>query len=295
MKRFVSAFFAFILFIAPSAEALSFTPEEIEAQKLYAPVIANAASECLDATYADHLAFYEKYGISKYYGNRRAQHQTRAGRIAELTRFKKDAKLVDQLEATSCIGLTLQCLKVGFAEAGQQTTWSKIAKALAVNNNFYGTDLLAHLHALGWRTLYWNPDPSKNEAWDVADRKLNSPPAGKTWNAVWGGHAALYRSATTRGMYQNIPVDDVSTLVGFRENPPNSFLSTPFFVGVAHSGYHVFPGRSGEVVEAHSTRQLNSKDNIEFSAFNPIAPNGGPRWTRSEHYRSGMIAVPPGY
>lgn len=291
----VASSFAAFLFLATSAHAVTFTREEIDAQIQYAPVIAQAAAGCLDATYADHVAFYEKHGISKYYGNRRAQHQSRTGRIGELLRFKKDAKLVDELQATSCIGLTLQCLKAGFAEAGQQATWAKIAKALAVNNNFYGTDLLAHLHALGWRTLYWNPDPSKNASWDIADRKLNPAAPGKKWNAVWGGHEALYRSATVRGMYQNIPIDDVSTLVGFGENPPSSFLSIPFFAAVAHSGYHVFPGRAGEVVEAHSTRQLNSKDNLEFSPFNPIAPNGGPRWTRSEHYRSGVIAVPPGY
>jgi hypothetical protein len=35
-----------------------------------------------------------------------------------------------------------------------------------------------------------------------------------------------------------------------------------------------------------------ARDNIEVSAFNPLATGGGPRWTRSEKYRSGLIAVP---
>jgi hypothetical protein len=40
-------------------------------------------------------------------------------------------------------------------------------------------------------------------------------------------------------------------------------------------------------------RKLNAADNLEVSAFNPLAPNGGPRWTRSEKYRSGTVVVPP--
>ena len=66
----------------------------------------------------------------------------------------------------------------------------------------------------------------------------------------------------------------------------------PFFVGIAHAGYHVFPGRRGDVVEAHSMREMIAKDNIEVAPFNPLAQGGAPRWTRSEKYRSGLIAVP---
>jgi hypothetical protein len=295
-KPAMRALHSFLLFLLASpCFAISFTPEEIEAQAVNATLIATTAAECLDATYADHIAFFDQHGVSKYYGNRRAQHQTRAGRIAELKRFKKDPALVDLLKPISCIGLTLQCMKEGFARAGQEKTWAKIARALAVDNKFYGTDLLEHLHSLGWRTLYWNPDPSKNAAWDAEDRRIAPAPAGRTWNAVWGGHAIHYRSATTRAKYQNIPIDDAQSLVGFLESPPSEFLKTPFFVGIAHSGYHVFPGRTGDVIEAHSTRLLNSRENLEFNSFNPIAPGGAPKWTRSERYRSGVIAVPPGY
>lgn len=40
------------------------------------------------------------------------------------------------------------------------------------------------------------------------------------------------------------------------------------------------------------TREINTVDNIQSSVFNPIGDGGGPRWTRSEHYRSGIMVVP---
>ena len=39
-------------------------------------------------------------------------------------------------------------------------------------------------------------------------------------------------------------------------------------------------------------REMIARDNIEVSQFNPLATGGGPRWTASERYRSGVIAVP---
>jgi hypothetical protein len=37
---------------------------------------------------------------------------------------------------------------------------------------------------------------------------------------------------------------------------------------------------------------MDSIENIEFSKFNPLASGGGPRWTASLKYRSGLICVP---
>lgn len=50
-------------------------------------------------------------------------------------------------------------------------------------------------------------------------------------------------------------------------------------------------------------RELKSSQNLEVGMFNPLyqpvngveGGNGAPRWTRSEHYRSGVIVVPPGF
>ena len=89
-------------------------------------------------------------------------------------------------------------------------------------------------------------------------------------------------------------MDDKSLLVGFGTTVPAEFRNVPFFVGVAHTGYHVFPGFAGDIIEAHSTRRLDSIDNLERSAFNPLKAGGGPRWTTTEKYRSGLVGIPPG-
>ena len=89
-------------------------------------------------------------------------------------------------------------------------------------------------------------------------------------------------------------VDHKSQLVGFGTTVPAEFRNVPFFVGVAPTGYHVFPGFAGDIIEAHSTRRLDSIDNLERSAFNPLKTGGGPRWTTTEKYRSGLVGIPPG-
>ncbi len=52
-------------------------------------------------------------------------------------------------------------------------TWSKIYAELRVDNKLYGTDLQKMLHQLGWKTLYWNPDPTQNAKWDLEDQTLS--------------------------------------------------------------------------------------------------------------------------
>jgi len=276
-----------------AASDVALTPQEIRLHGQRAGVIAQTASQCLDRTYQTHLTFYKKWGVSKYYGGRRPDYATREGRIQALLNAGRPAALESQLESISCIGLTMRCLEEGFAAAGLKSTWVKIYNRLAVNNAFYGTDLQKMLRKLGWKSYYWNPDPSQNESWDAEDRRLNPLPEGRVWNPVWGGHAARYRSVMTKSDYYGIPIDNATDLVGFGDRSPAFLANVPFFVGTAHSGYHVFPGRRGTVIEAHSMRNLTSKDNLETSPFAPLAPGGGPRWTRSERYRSGVILVPP--
>jgi hypothetical protein len=174
-------------------------------------------------------------------------------------------------------------------------TWKKINAQLKIDQKFYGTDLQIMLQQLGWKLLYWNPDPSKNAAWDAEDQALNPLRTGRKWMPVWGGHELRYAAARARGVYYDAKLDDVTRLVGFRTAPPTGFRAVPVFIGIAHAGYHVFPGRRGDVIEAHSMRPMNAADNIEVSPFNPLAQGGGPRWTRSEKYRSGVIAVPEAF
>jgi hypothetical protein len=221
------------------------------------------------------------------------------GVYQEVLRLKPQlARRERELVTSSCVGLALRCLGEGFKSAGMGSTWDKIWEHEKINNNFYGTDLLKALVDLGWTSLYWNPDPSQNAVWDQEDKKLNPLTEGRRWMPVWGQHADYYATAMSprNPRYFGIPIEDSKTLVGFQKQPPMSFQNVPFFVGIAHGGYHVFPGTMGRVIEAHSMRSLNAKDNLEFSRFNPLdqESHGGPRWTNSEHYRSGVIVVPPG-
>lgn len=291
----VAAFVLTFAFAVPVLAQVQFSADEIRRHQDNIDTITDTASRCLRETYADHVQFYRKWGVSKYYGDRKPEYKTEAGRRLALRQYGAPDSLITELTPTSCVGLTMTCLEKGFAAAGQQSTWNKIYAQLKVENKFYGTDLQVMLRGLGWKIVYWNPDPRQNAAWDAEDQALNPLKPGKTWNPVWGGHAYNYAQVTRKSIYSgySIPVDDAQTLVGYGTKLPESFKQIPFFVGTAHSGYHVFPGFFGTVIEAHSMRELNSFDNLETAPFNPLAPGGGPRWTRIEKYRSGIVAVPP--
>lgn len=284
-----------VLVITQSAQAglVNFTAEEIKTHQKKIDIITSNATTCLQTMYATHVRFYNEWGVSKYYGERKREHQTRAGLAAELRKFGAPAELIDELEPTACISMALKCLKQGFVAAGTGATYDKIHAYLMIDQKVYGTDLQIMLQQLGWKILYFNPDPKMNTAWDEEDKRIFPAPAGKNYNPAWGSHAYNYASVIKKGIYYHTKVDDAKTLVGFGTAVPAAFTKLPFFVGIAHSGYHVFPGYQGRVIEAHSTRSLDSFANLEVSMFNPIHPDGGPRWTKVEHYRSGLIAVPP--
>lgn len=273
----------------------TFTAQEVQTHQQNIDLITTTAARCLERTWQDHVDFFNRNGVSKYYGSRRQDYATRAGLQSALRNYGKPDSLVNELQAISCIGLARTCLSEGFTAAGQASTWEKIDAKLRFKQRVYGTDLQIMLRSLGWKIVYWNPDPSKNAAWDEEDQRLTPATAQKRWQPVWGNHAFNYAQAMRRNVYSpyRMPVDDNTMMVGFGRTQPAEFRSFKFFVGVAHSGYHVFPGANGRIIEAHSMRNLNAFDNLELSEFNPLAPGGGPRWTRTEKYRSGVVAVPP--
>lgn len=250
---------------------------------------------CLKETYAEHLEFYGKYKVSKFYGDRHKRYGTSQGRAQDMLAAGIPRNIVKEIlpqqEGISCIGLTKKCLGEGFEAAGAQETWHKIDSYLDTHGNL-GTDLITMLQLLGWRIYYWNPDPSKNIKWDIEDRKLVPLADGKVWMPVWGGHEQRYQMVMKKNIYFNMKVDDKISLVDFKTEIPSFFKENGFFVGTAHAGYHVFSGTKGKVIEGHSSRPITSVQNLEFSDFNPIAPGGGPKWTRTEKYRSGVVALP---
>lgn len=278
--------------MASSVPISMFTSAEVSKHRSSLKAFTKSASDYLDWVYKDHLAFYNRWGVSKYFGNRKPEHRTKELRTKQLQKFGKPTFLADQQVATACILLAMQACEHGFNNTGMAATWKKILNQLKIDQKFYGTDLQIMLQQLGWKVYYWNPDPSKNAQWDAEDQAINPLKAGRKWMPVWGGHALRYASVKNSSIYYDTKIDDGTKLVGFKKAPPPAFKKVPFFVGIAHAGYHVFPGRKGEVIEAHSMRSMIAKDNIEFSEFNPLASGGGPRWTNSEKYRSGLIAVP---
>lgn len=243
--------------------------------------IMDVASDCIEKDFALHQSFYKRYGVSAFYGsNTPYARMGRSGRMDVLRRLGKPVELVDQIKVTSCVGMTTKCLERGFNAAGQGDIWARV-KSFVAQNDYDGTTLQHALQQLGWKVLYWNPDPSANSSWDSAERGTKAR----------GNHAYFYGQVVNRGSYYGVKVDDAETLVGFGTRQPRKFGNVPFFVGTAHAGYHVFPGINGVVIEGHSMKPITDPNTIESAEFNPIKSGGAPRGA----YRSGIIAVPPGY
>lgn len=286
------AHFALILWL-PSVFAvgfegeISFTPSEVRAHQITINELTEVASDCLKADLKRHRDFHARYGISAFYGDRsRFAKMNRSEREAVLQRLGLSPSLLDQMSPTSCVGLTLKCLERGFLATGQAQTWAKL-KAYTKRNAQDGTALQNGLQKLGWTLLYWNPSPENNERWDAIEARND----GDNSSRFWGYHTYRYLTVTRESRYYFNRVDDSQWLVGFHTSPPAEFSDIPFFVGTAHTGYHVFPGMFGRVIEGHSTRAITDAQTIESSPFNPLQNGGGPRGA----YRSGLMLIPPGY
>lgn len=267
--------------------SIEFTPREISDHQTDVDTIVPAASECLQKTYDRHLAFHRRYGISPFYGDQSSFAKlTYKQKKDYLRSLRKNENLVDQMETISCVGLAMRCLSQGFAAAGKQHIWKRLEAHLRLNA-VDGSALQYSLRKLGWKTVYWNPQTTLNEEWDRQE-KLRNP---ENRNRSWGWHAYRWLTVQTKGMYFDNPVDDKTTLVNFGTKPPLAFKRLPFFLGTAHTGYHVFPGLNGRVIESHSMRKITDITTVESSEFNPLKPNGGPQGTMY----SGLMSVPPGY
>ena len=254
--------------------------------------IATTAAAYLEATLADHRNFFAQHGVSKYFGDRNKDLSTLPKRRAELRRLGRPVALAELQVPMACVVLAKRALAAGFAEHGDASVWSRIDVHLRTNGHL-GSDLVTLLGRLGWRTCYWNPDPSKSEAWDAEDRRLVPLVPGKTWMPEWGGNAVHDLKVKERGLYGKVPISERSLLVAFGRQVPAAVKEAPFFVGIANGGYHVFPGSFGDVIEAHSMRPMTDLATIESAPFNPLAKGGAPRWSPSVKYRSGVLALPP--
>ncbi len=274
---------------------ITFTDQEKALHLSRIDALTTEASKCLNETYNEHVRFFRANKVSKYYGNRKYtkgwDYKVANGR--RLTPIRQslkdkgyDPNLEDQMENMSCVDFARKCLGQGFKNVGLSDQWQKIEQ---FNPDKIGNRMQHGLQALGWKLLYWNPDPSKNKAWDLDDQKI----APGNPSNVWGQNEARYETVLRSGTYLYNRVDDARSLVGFGADQPRFLETMNFGVGTANGGYHVFLVNKTNAIEAHSSRSLFSIDNLEFSPFNPLADGGGPRWTPSEKYRSGLVVVPP--
>lgn len=278
---------------------ITFSEDEKRIHLSNIDTLTKTAGDCLQDTYNEHLNFHRKYGVSKFYGNRKytkgwdkklvVQNGKKKYLLpikAELKKRGLDPELENSMENMSCVDFARKCLKKGFDAAGLSHQWKKIDSFIP---DKIGNRLQHALQALGWQIAYWNPNPSKNRDWDLDDRK--SAP-GNPLN-VWGQNEAHYNSVMNNNRYYLNIVDDKRTLVGFQTNPPRIIDDVEMAVGTANTGYHVFLVSRGSAIEAHSTRDISAQDNLEFNPFNPLKEGGGPIWTQTEKYRTGIMAIPP--
>lgn len=294
---------------------IEFTEAEKAAHLKALPQIMDTAAECLEADLTRHKQFIKRYGVSAFYGDNSAfaVKTDASGARTVTTKEEKRQMLRDEgvdeslvmemipdaeckggleecpnlMQPTSCIGLVMKCLKKGMLEAGHQDQWQKI-RLFALANGVTGNSLIHALQQLGWTTAYWNPATKRNAKWDEKDKKdYPDNPKG-----IWGQHVATWESVRTKQLYYWNKVDDFESLVDFGLLEPRWLKKVPFFIGIAHLGYHVFPGTYGEIMEGHSARSIDDKRTIEKSKFQPLWPGGGPR---GGQYNSGLMAIPPGY
>lgn len=264
---------------------ISFSEQEIKYHAENIAPFAAEAEQCLKQDLNHHQEFFKKYGISAFYGETSDFAKLSERQKANFLKERKlNPDLLDEITETSCIGLTLKCLERGLKAANQEEIFKKI-KTFVFANNVDGTALQYGLSKLGWKTLYWNPDPSKNKTWDFEER-LYDPFNRKHFR---GYHQDNYVSAINHKRYFMSNVDDVTSLVGFGSNEPAILKSIPYFIATAHMGYHVFSGAYGIVTEGHSMRTITDETIIESAPFNPLDAHGAP----SGRYRSGMISIPP--
>lgn len=303
----LSLFVLFGLAFTPAAKAdfkgetalqrISFTEEERDAHLQHLDSILTTAIRAMEGKLSEHQAFYRKNGFSKFVGDRfwydSPEHSDDNWQsVGRRTKFLQSrglsTKEVSAMSNTSCVGFTMEVLQEGFLaprDPALTSAWNKI-NIFVRSFKSDGAALIFALQKLDWKVYYWNPDTRRNRAWDASES-----------GADRGWHQDRWVGVRDKSVYYvGNPVDDKQLLVNFGRSVPRQFRNFPFFVGIAHSGYHVFPGYKGKIIEAHTSFPpapgISDKDFrrvIETSQFNPMQDGGGPRG----NYRSGLIAVPP--
>jgi len=263
--------------------------------------ITRSAGACIQSYIDEQSDFWEKWKLSRFYGYESDWNRkwTQEQKEAQFKRMGVPISEMAKLKPVSCVNMTLDCLGIGFKSARQEHLWKKI-KAFTLANDQDGSSLQLGLQRLGWKVLYWNPDTTKAAEWDqeerARDKKIRQGNEPENQFRFFGWHAERLRGVRKKMHYYFNPVDDATSLTDYGTTVPAKFTRVPFFVGNVHTGFHIFPGKFGYVIEAHNRSRPTNRRTIEAGNFDPSHPrephpNGGAYGT----YRSGLIAVPPGY
>lgn len=269
------------------AGSINFTPAEVTLHHKQISQLVAESSACATETHATHLSFFAKWGISPFYGdNSDFSRLSTQKQIAYLGTLGVPADILSELRPMSCIGLAYMCLKEGFLATGQAATWQRIFE-FTQKNGGDGSALQFALQKLGWKIYFWNPDINQNKVWDTEETREDP----QNDERFWGYHAYRWQTVTGKThQYLYNPVDDYFALTGFNRGVPSLLATSPFYVGMAHGGYHVFLGLKERIIEGHSTKDITNKAMVENNRFDPLNPvQAGP----SGRYRSGLMALPP--
>jgi len=267
--------------------SISFSTAEIAMHKTQITKLINEAASCTRDAHTLHLDFFAKWGISPFFGdNSNYARMTAKQKVEYVESLNLPASLTEQLQPMSCIGLVYKCLKVGFEKTGQSAVWARLF-AYTQKNAGDGSALQFALQKLGWKVYFWNPDPTKNKLWD--DLEYKEDPQND--DRFWGYHSYRFQTVnSTKRNYLYNTVDDARALVGFKRSVPTLLQNSPFYIGNAHSGYHIFIGLKDRIVEGHSTIDITNPRMLEDNVFDPLNEDSpGP----SGSYRSGLMALPP--
>lgn len=200
-------------------------------------------------------------------------------------RFMKNKK-----DGTSCVTLARDCIREALDKIQNASLDSANAKIMREfsRSKAMGTVFMNLLQLAGWKVYYWNPDTSRNYEFDLFERYYQPPFSDNT-----GYHRYIYQKITRseqqgqKGKYlevnynrhvngakslvrHTVIVDDSRTLTNFGAATPQFLKDEPFYMGIAHMGFHVFLGSYGEVIEGHSKRPISDDSLLERSEFNPL-------------------------
>lgn len=307
--RFLTgAFSALLVILSTSLSAFAlqgkihFTQEEKARHLSALPLIMETTAKSMQDFARDHFAAIDQCGIGLLYGFKSAyaklpNEKAKTDWLQAHATCNQPPTPAD-VSITSCEIHTNRHLAKGFAAAGQSDLFQRITAFFKLNDRS-GIALAYALRELGWKVVYWNTDVAVKHPTPQDRHKMGATPED---------HVLSYAIARRRGTYYEVPVD--GWLINFAPSKGSktqadiraltAVKAAPYFIGVAHGGFHVFPGTYGTIIESHSPYNPDRAQNIEVGEFNPPfgSPNGltvtvdGRR--QMVHYHSGIIAVPPG-